>query len=63
MQEMAMDERFRQQELAADARAKQQELSFMQVFEKWKAELTAQTQIKVAEIKAENSPEPKASVQ
>lgn len=60
---MQMESQAEQQKMQLEARMQQQEATFMQAFEKWKAELNAMTQVKVAEIKAENMPEPKASVQ
>lgn len=57
-QKMQTDAQLRQAEMQMELRMKQQEMSFMQMFEKWKAELQAQTQVKVAEINAENQPAP-----
>lgn len=51
--EMMLDERFRQQEFAAEQRAEAQKLSFTQLMEKWKAELQATTQVRVAQINAD----------
>jgi len=53
---MQMEQQAKQQQMQLDARMKQQEMSFMQMFEKWKAELGAQTQVKVAQIKADAMP-------
>lgn len=55
---MQMEQQAEQQRMAMEAQFKQQEMSFMQAMEKYKADLTAQTQIRTAEIKAENMPEP-----
>ena len=56
-QKMQTETQLKQMEMQMELRLKQQEMSFMQLFEKWKAELEAQTKIKVAEINAENQPE------
>ena len=55
---MQMDAQAEQQRMQMEAQAKQQEMSFMQMFEKWKAELGAQTQVQIAQIKADAMPAP-----
>ncbi len=60
---MQMEQQAEQQRMAIEAKFKEQEMSFMQAMEKYKADLTAQTQIRTAEIKAENMPEPTARTQ
>ena len=55
---MQMDAQDEQQRMQMEAQAKQQEMSFMQMFEKWKAELGAQTQVQIAQIKADAMPAP-----
>lgn len=55
---MQMEQQSEQQRMQLEASLKQQEMNFMQLFEKWKAELQANTQVKVAQIGAENRPEP-----
>lgn len=57
-QKIQSDMQLKQMEMAMEARMKQQEMNFMQMFERWKAELQAQTQVKVAQINAENQPAP-----
>lgn len=54
---MRMDERLAQQEMAFEARMAEREASFMEVFEKFKAELMAGTQVKVAQINADAQPD------
>ena len=61
---LQMEAQAQQQELAMKAQAQQQEMSFMQMFEKWKAQLQAETQVKVAQINADAMPdEPKGRMQ
>ena len=60
-QKLQTETAMRQMEMQMEARLAQQEATFMETFEKWKAELNAQTQVTVATIKAENMPEPKES--
>lgn len=55
---MQMEQQSEQQRIQIEAQSKQQELNFMQMFEKWKAELSAQTQVQVAQIKADAMPAP-----
>lgn len=57
-QKMEMDFALEKMKMQMEMQMAQREASFMETFEKWKAELQAQTQVKVAEIKAENMPEP-----
>ena len=56
-QKMEMDFALKQQEMAMEAKMAEREASFMEVFEKFKAELQAQTQVKVAQITADAQPE------
>lgn len=49
---MQMEQQSEQQRMQLEASMKQQEMNFMQLFEKWKAELQANTQVKVASINA-----------
>ena len=61
---LQMEAQAQQQELAMKAQAQQQEMNFMQMFEKWKAQLQAETQVKVAQINADAMPdEPKGRMQ
>lgn len=55
---MQMEQQAEQQRMQMEAHAQQQEMNFMQMFEKWKAELQAKTQVQVAQINADNMPDP-----
>lgn len=62
-QKMEMDFALKQQEMAMEARMAEREASFMEIMERFKAELQAQTQVKVAQINAEAKPEKTETVQ
>lgn len=56
-QKMEMDFALEQQRMQMEAQMAKREASFMEVMERWKAELQAQTQVKVAQINADAQPE------